>query len=57
MTRVLPEAQRDGMLKQVPLARLGDVQEIADAVAFLVSDSAAYITGETMHVNGGMLMD
>lgn len=57
MTRVLPEAQRDSMLQQVPLARLGDVQEIADAVAFLVSDSAAYITGETMHVNGGMLMD
>jgi 3-oxoacyl-[acyl-carrier protein] reductase len=57
MTRVLPEAQRDGMLQQVPLARLGDVKEIADAVAFLASDSAAYITGETLHVNGGMLMD
>lgn len=57
MTRILPEAQRDGMLKQVPLARLGDVQDIADAVAFLASDSAGYITGETLHVNGGMLMD
>jgi 3-oxoacyl-[acyl-carrier protein] reductase len=57
MTRVLPEAQREGMLQQVPLARLGDVNDIAEAVAFLASDSAAYITCETMHVNGGMLMD
>ena len=57
MTRILPEAQRDGMLQQVPLKRLGDVQDIADAVAFLASDSAGYITGETLHVNGGMLMD
>lgn len=57
MTRVLPEEQRVGMLQQVPLARLGDVSDIADAVAFLASDSAGYITGETLHVNGGMLMD
>lgn len=57
MTRVLPEAQREGMLQQVPLARLGDVSDIADSVAFLASDSAGYITGETLHVNGGMLMD
>jgi 3-oxoacyl-[acyl-carrier protein] reductase len=57
MTRILPEAQRDGMLQQIPLKRLGDVQDIADAVAFLASDSAGYITGETLHVNGGMLMD
>jgi 3-oxoacyl-[acyl-carrier protein] reductase len=57
MTRVLPEAQREDMLQQVPLARLGDVNDIAEAVAFLVSDSAAYVTGETLHVNGGMLMD
>lgn len=56
MTRVLPEAQRDAMLQQVPLARLGDVREIADSVLFLASDAAAYITGETLHVNGGMLM-
>jgi 3-oxoacyl-[acyl-carrier protein] reductase len=57
MTRVLGDAQRDAMLAQVPLGRLGDAREIADAVAFLASDGAAYITGETLHVNGGMLMD
>ena len=57
MTRVLPEEQRNSMLDQVPLGRLGDVQDIADAVAFLASDSAGYVTGETLHVNGGMLMD
>jgi len=57
MTRVLDDSQREGMLGQVPLGRLGDVQDIADAVAFLASDSAGYITGETLHVNGGMLMD
>lgn len=57
MTRVLGDEQRDAMLAQVPLGRLGEAQEIADAVAFLASDAAAYITGETLHVNGGMLMD
>jgi 3-oxoacyl-[acyl-carrier protein] reductase len=57
MTRVLTDAQREAMLVQVPLGRLGDAQEIADAVAFLASDAAAYITGETLNVNGGMLMD
>jgi len=57
MTRVLADTQREAMLVQVPLGRLGDAQEIADAVAFLASDAAAYITGETLHVNGGMLMD
>jgi 3-oxoacyl-[acyl-carrier protein] reductase len=57
MTRVLDDAQRDVMLAQVPLGRLGDAGEIADAVAFLASGGAAYITGETLHVNGGMLMD
>ncbi len=57
MTRVLADTRRDAMLAQVPLGRLGDAQEIAAAVAFLASDGAAYITGETLHVNGGMLMD
>ncbi len=57
MTRVLPDAQREAMLAQVPLGRLGEVREIADAVAFLASDAAGYISGETLHVNGGMLMD
>ena len=57
MTRVLPEDQRNEMLAQVPLGRLGEGAEIADAVLFLASKSGAYITGETLHVNGGMLMD
>ncbi len=57
MTRVLQEEQRHAMLTQVPLGRLGDVQDIADSVAFLASSAGAYITGETLHVNGGMLMD
>ncbi len=57
MTRVLPEEQRAAMLGQVPLGRLGEAQDIANSVVFLASDAAAYITGETLHVNGGMLMD
>ncbi len=57
MTRVLPEEQRDGMLAQVPLGRLGEGEDIANAVVFLASGSGGYITGETLHVNGGMLMD
>ena len=56
MTRVLPEEQRAAMLGQVPLGRLGKARDIADSVVFLASDAAAYITGETLHVNGGMLM-
>lgn len=56
MTRALPEEQRDKLLEQIPLARLGDVSDIANAVAFLASDEAGYITGETLHVNGGMYM-
>ena len=57
MTRVLPEEQRNAMLAQVPLGRLGAGQDIADAVLFLASAAGSYITGETLHVNGGMLMD
>jgi 3-oxoacyl-[acyl-carrier protein] reductase len=57
MTRVLAEDQRQGMLAQVPLGRLGEGQDIANAVVFLASPAGAYITGETLHVNGGMLMD
>ena len=56
MTRGLPEAQREALTGQIPLARLGQPEEIAGVVAFLVSDAAAYITGDTIHVNGGMYM-
>ena len=57
MTKVLPEDQKAAMLSQIPLSRLGESAEIADAVLFLASPAGAYITGETLHVNGGMLMD
>jgi 3-oxoacyl-[acyl-carrier protein] reductase len=57
MTRVLPEEQRDSMLAQVPLGRLGEGDDIANAVVFLASAAGTYVTGETLHVNGGMLMD
>ena len=56
MTRALPEAQRDALLGQIALGRLGAAEDIAKAVAFLASPAAAYITGETLHVNGGMYM-
>lgn len=56
MTRELPEKQRDALLSQIPLARLGEAREIAAVVAFLACDKAGYITGETIHVNGGMYM-
>lgn len=57
MTRVLPAEQRNVLLGQIPLARLGAGDDIANAVVFLASPAGAYITGETLHVNGGMLMD
>jgi 3-oxoacyl-[acyl-carrier protein] reductase len=56
MTRALPDEQREALLQQIPLGRLGAVEDIANAVAFLASPEAAYITGETLHVNGGMYM-
>lgn len=56
MTKALADEQREALLKGIPLARLGDAKEIAYAVSFLCSDKAAYITGETMNVNGGMYM-
>ncbi len=56
MTRALDEAQRTALLEQIPCARLGSAEEVAAAVVFLASPGAAYITGETLHVNGGMYM-
>src|SRR3954463_3688845 len=57
MTRELSEQQRAGLIGQIPLARLGAPEDIAAAVAFLAGPAAGYITGATLHVNGGMLMD
>lgn len=56
MTKSLPDAQREALLSGIPLNRLGEPEEIAAAVAFLASPDAGYITGETLHVNGGMYM-
>lgn len=57
MTRALPEDQREALLSQIPLGRLGQADEIAYAVAFLASPEAQYITGQTLHVNGGMYLN
>ncbi|MGH8293065.1 MAG: 3-oxoacyl-ACP reductase FabG [Gammaproteobacteria bacterium] len=56
MTRALSDAQRNALLNQIPLGRLGLPEDVAQAVLFLASPAAAYITGETLHVNGGMYM-
>ena len=56
MTRELPDSAKEALLNQIPLSRLGQPEEIAAAVAFLASPDASYITGETIHVNGGMYM-
>jgi 3-oxoacyl-[acyl-carrier protein] reductase len=56
MTRALPEDAKQAMLGQIALGRLGEAKDIASAVGFLASPAAAYITGETLHVNGGMYM-
>ena len=56
MTRALGTAQRDALQTQIPLGRLGEPEDVAAAVAFLASDAGQYITGETIHVNGGLYM-
>ena len=56
MTRSLPDDYKNQLLSKIPLARLGSSKDIANAVTFLASDNASYITGETLHINGGMLM-
>ncbi len=57
MTRALPEAARNNLLERIPLGKLGTAEDIAQAVVFLASDAAGYVTGSTLHVNGGMYMD
>lgn len=57
MTKALDEKQKAGLLSNIPLGRLGKPEDIAAAVAFLASPAAAYVTGTTVHVNGGMYMD
>lgn len=56
MTTALPERLRDELLGQIPVGRMGQPEEVAEAVAFLASDQASYITGHVLHVNGGLLM-
>ena len=56
MTDVLPDAQKEALLTKIPAGKLGEGADIAAAVAYLASDEAAYVTGQTLHVNGGMAM-
>ena len=56
MTDILPEDVKDSMAKQIPLGVFGEVSDIANTVVFLASDDARYITGQTIHVDGGMAM-
>ena len=56
MTRSLPEEYKNQLIRNIPLGKLGSPNDIANAVAFLASENASYITGETLHINGGMLM-
>jgi 3-oxoacyl-[acyl-carrier protein] reductase len=56
MTDVLTEPQRDGILSRIPAGRLGQGSEIASACLYLASEEADYVTGQTLHVNGGMVM-
>lgn len=56
MTDVLPDDIKDSMAKQIPLGVFGEVSDIANTVVFLASDDAKYITGQTIHVDGGMAM-
>ena len=57
MTANLPDLVKEEMMKRIPMRKLGQTEDVADAVAFLASDNAKYITGDTIHVNGGMYMD
>jgi 3-oxoacyl-[acyl-carrier protein] reductase len=57
ITEVLPEAQKTALLAQIPLGRLGSPDDIAEAVAYLASPQAGYVTGTELHVNGGMYMN
>ncbi|NRB71106.1 MAG: 3-oxoacyl-ACP reductase FabG, partial [Xanthomonadales bacterium] len=56
MTQALSEDQRDALMRDIPLGRLGSAQDIAEAVAYLAAPAGAYLTGQTLHVNGGMFM-
>ncbi len=56
MTRTLDEPVRDGLMQQIPMGRFGSPEDVAAAVGFLASDEASYVTGQVLHVNGGMLM-